>query len=128
MNSYKYFNENPINKQVGDCTVRAISVVLNQPWEKTYIDLMVQGFILCDMPSANRVWGEYLIKKGFERYPIKCIDFCDYTVKDFCIDNPKGVYILATSGHVIAVIDGCYYDTWDSGEELPLYYWQKRKD
>ena len=29
------------------------------------------------------------------------------------------------SGHVVAVIDGNYYDTWDSGDKIPIYYWYK---
>lgn len=26
---------------------------------------------------------------------------------------------------VVAVVDGDYYDAWDSGNEIPLYYWRK---
>lgn len=43
--------------------------------------------------------------------------------------NPNGatdgIYVLALQGHVVCVIDGVYYDSWDSGREVPLYYWQK---
>ena len=55
--------------------------------------------------------------------PDDTIDF--YTVRDFCRDNPHGIFILALSGHVLAVIDGNYYDSWDSGEEIPVYYWHR---
>ena len=48
-----------------------------------------------------------------------------YTIADFCNDHPYGTYILATGTHVVAVIDGDYYDTWDSGNEIPIFYWQK---
>ena len=47
-----------------------------------------------------------------------------YTVKRFCADNPELTGILATGTHVIAVANGNYYDTWDSGEEVPIYYWR----
>ena len=122
------YNANPINKRVGDCTVRAISKALNQDWEKTYTDVSLQGFMLCDMPSANYVWGSNLKHKGFERHiiPDTCPD-C-YTVADFGDDHPIGTYILALNGHVVAVDSGCYFDTWDSGNEIPIYYWQKRKE
>lgn len=128
MAQFVRYNANPINKRVGDCTVRAISKALNQDWEKTYAETSLQGFMLCDMPSANHVWGAYLKHKGFERkiIPDTCPD-C-YTVADFCDDHPHGIYILALSGHVVAVEDGNYYDTWDSGDEIPIYYWQKRKE
>ena len=38
---------------------------------------------------------------------------------------PDGTYILAMATHVVAVVDGDWLDTWDSGDETPLYYWQK---
>lgn len=77
------------------------------------------------MPSANHVWGAYLRRHGFRRYALP--DVCPdcYTVADFCRDHPSGVYVLALSGHVVCVEDGDYYDTWDSGAEVPAYYWQK---
>ena len=120
------FNANPIGKRVGDCTVRAISKATDQDWESTYSALAAEGFFLCDMPSANHVWGAYLRRKGYARsiIPDTCPD-C-YTVEDFCRDNPCGVYILALPSHVIAVIDGDWYDTWDSGQEVPIYFWERK--
>lgn len=50
-------NENPDGRNVGDCTVRAISTALGQEWETTYIALALQGYLMGDMPSANHVWG-----------------------------------------------------------------------
>jgi len=125
---FSYYNPNPKNKRVGDCTVRAISKALGQEWEVTYAGLLAEGFRLCDMPSANHVWGAYLRKKGFRRdiLPDECPD-C-YTVHDFCEDHPTGTFILAISGHVVAVVDGCYYDSWDSGTEVPLYYWHRKDE
>lgn len=88
--------------------------------------MCLYGFMRCDMPSANHVWGAYLKSKGWGRaiIPDACPD-C-YSVKDFCKDNQKGSFVLAISGHVVAVIDGEYYDTWDSGDEIPIYYWYRK--
>lgn len=123
--SYSFYNPNPSKKLVGDCTVRAISKILDQTWERTYSDLCSCGYEMKDMPSANAVWGSYLRSKGFQRYAIpgNCPD-C-FSVRDFCIENPKGSYILATGTHVVAVEDGVYYDSWDSGNEVPIFYWRK---
>lgn len=79
-----------------------------------------------DMPSSNSVWGAYLYRHGFRRDIIlnSCPD-C-YTVIDFCMDHPYGLYILATGTHVVAVENGNYYDSWDSGDEIPIYYWQRK--
>lgn len=119
------YNANPIHGRVGDCTVRAISKALDQDWYDTYIGLCLYGFMLCDMPSANSVWGAYLKSKGFHRSIIPDDYVYGYTVNDFCKDNPEGRFILSLDGHVIAVVDGKFYDTWDSGNEVPLYYWNK---
>ena len=128
MAEYVSYNANPVNRRAGDCTIRAISKALDQGWEQTYLDICLEGVVLCDMPSANHVWGKYLKSKGFERkiVPDSCPD-C-YTVKDFCDDHPNGTYILALDGHVVTVIDGSYYDSWDSGDETPIYYWERKEE
>ena len=123
---FKFTNPNPANILVGDCVIRAISLVTGKDWESTYLDLALQGFSMHDMPSSNNVWGTYLQEQGFTRHiiPDTCPD-C-YTVAEFCLDNPKGKFILATGTHVIAVIDGNYLDTWDSGNEVPIYYFERK--
>lgn len=121
---YIYYNPNPRGHNVGDCTVRAISKVLEQTWEETYAGISSMGYYLCDMPSANHVWGAYLRKNGYERVIVDDHGRDDYTVNDFCKEHPKGKYVLAISGHVVCVINGDYYDSWDSGNEIPLYKWR----
>ncbi len=117
-------NENPINNRVGDCVIRAVSTALNQGWEKTYVDLCVEGLMYCDLPSSNAVWGSYLAHKGYKRSTIPNGCRC-YTVEDFCKDHPQGAFILGTGTHALTVIDGNYYDVWDSGNETPIYYFEK---
>lgn len=121
------WNPNPIGKHVGDCTVRAVAKATMQSWEDAYSGMALEGFLLSDMPSANNVWGAYLRRKGFKRHmiPDTCPD-C-YTVEDFCNEHPKGVYVVAVSSHVLTVIDGNYYDSWDSGQENPIYYFEREE-
>lgn len=124
--SYAYYNPNPAGRSVGDCAVRALSKALGQTWEETYVGLSLEGFTRGDLPNADSVWGPYLQKHGFQRYllPDACPD-C-YTVAEFADDHPQGVFILSMPGrHVVAVVDGAYCDSWDSGMEVPAYYWIK---
>lgn len=118
-------NANPYKKSVGDCVIRAISVAENKEWDDIFLELMLKSYVMKDIPSSNEVWNSYLKDTGYSRYiiPNTCPD-C-YTIKDFAKDNPVGKYILATGTHVVAVIDGKYIDTWDSGNEVPIYYFEK---
>ena len=61
---WEKYNPNPKLNRVGDCTVRAITKATGQDWETVYAGLSAVGFTVCDMPSANVVWGLYLKKKG----------------------------------------------------------------
>lgn len=122
---FVYTNPNPNKKLVGDCVIRAVSIVLDQTWLETYDGITAVGRELRDMPSSNAVWDAYLRDKGYVKHIIP--DTCPecYRVADFCWDHPSGDYLLATGTHVIAVLNGDYYDTWDSGDEVPIYFYER---
>lgn len=127
MSHYFNINPNPKKKEVGDCTVRAISLATDQSWEDVYLKLCIKGYILCDMPSSNNVWSSYLIDENWEyHHLLDTCPFC-YTIKDFCNDYPKGTYIVATGTHVVCIKDGMYLDAWDSGDKIPLFYFSKKE-
>lgn len=79
-----------------------------------------EGYIQGDMPSANAVWGAVLSKAGLDRHLAED----GMTAGDFAKLNPDGVYVLALSGHVVCVVDGTIYDTWDSSAEIVIYFWE----
>lgn len=123
--AFVYFNPNPKNQRVGDCAVRAICKALGKEWDSVYISLCSEGLIFRDMPSANYVWGMFLKKNGFEEYMLPSICPQCTTIAQFAKDHKKGKYVLACQNHVVCVMDGNYYDTWDSGEEIVLYYYKE---
>ena len=125
MSHFEYTNTNPKGNNVGDCTVRAISFASDESWEDIYLALCLQGFIMSDMPSSNNVWGKYLTDNGwkYHRLPDTC-PLC-YTLNDFCEEHDKGTFIVATGTHVICVKNGKYYDTWDSGDKVPMFYFER---
>lgn len=120
---YLYYNPNPAGRSVGDCAIRAIAKALDIDWEDAYAKVVVNGFRMGDMPSSDSVWGAVLRMNGFYRkaLPNTCPD-C-YTAEDFCIDHPEGTYVLGFGGHVATVVDGDIYDSWNSSNEIPQYYW-----
>ena len=74
---FRNLNLNPLHKNVGDCTVRAISLLMNEPWDKIYTDLSVLGFEMKDLLDSNAVWGRYLNGNGYRRHIIP-----DYVTKE----------------------------------------------
>ena len=126
MADYKYYNPNPAGAKTGDCVIRAISAATAQDWDTTYTGIALQGFALKDMPSSNYIWGEYLRSRGFHRNAIPNTCPACYTVGEFADDHPNGIYVLGTGSHCIAVIDGAIWDSWDSRNEVPIYYYKER--
>ena len=118
---YDFENVNPCNKKIGDCVIRAISTALNQQWQRTYIDLCIEGYISCDLPNSNAVFSAYLHNKGFKQYIMPYI--C--TMEQFAAEHPQGIYIVATGSHVACVKSGRLYDNWDSSDEIVTYYFEK---
>ena len=120
------YNPNPVGRRVGDCAVRAIAKALKLDWETAYVLLTMNGFSMGDMPSSDSVWGAALRQNGFYRksIPDTCPD-C-YTIEDFCKDNPIGTFVVGTGGHVVTIVDGDYYDSWQSGNEIPQFFWYEK--
>jgi len=123
--SFIYFNPNPRNSLVGDCSVRAVSKATGKSWEEAYLGLCSEGLIYADMPSANYVWGMYLRKYGYVQKMIASVCPKCTTVAQFADEHPEGIYVLTCQSHVVTVVDGDYYDTWNSGDEVVLYYFEK---
>ena len=128
------YNCNPLELEVGDCVIRAISTALNFNWFMVHDELSHLSRKMADMPSSNRVWKEYLRSLGLVESVVdtecpNCI-----TVDKFARRNNEGTYIVSTceftktndivvtGTHLVAVKDGDYYDTWDSGADIPLTF------
>ena len=128
-------NLNPFGKDRGDCVIRAITLALNYNWFMVHEELSFLSRKMGDIPSSNDVWKTYLEQKGYREELAENMCPNCLTVDRFCKMHPKGRYILSTAEytkardnlivtgtHVVAVIDGDYYDTWDSGADVPLSY------
>lgn len=128
---YKYYqpNEKDLKDKYGDCTIRAISKALNCSWLEAY-DVCVpfereeQCPISCmTLDLYKKVFGslgfEYhsiTVKKGSKRP----------TVESFSKEHKKGTYICRVANHFVTVVDGDYFDTWDSGDCCLYGYYEKK--
>lgn len=119
---FRYSNLNPQSNRVGDCVIRAIAKAMGETWETTYIELCLQGYLMSDLPSSNAVWDSYLKGKGFTR---GIVSTDCRTIADFADEYNRGVYVVGTGTHAVAVIDGVVWDNWDSSGEQPIYFYHK---
>ena len=120
------WNPNPVAATVEDCAIRAVAAALDISWDDAFNDVSSMSKSLGTMPHSNAAWGAVLRKNGFyKKYlPDTCPD-C-YTVEDFALDHPHGVFVLGCDRHVVTLIDGDWYDIWDSGDEPVIYFWHRK--
>lgn len=125
---WEKYNPNPAGRSVGDCAVRAITKALGIDWRRAFVLIVNAAYQMADMPSSNSVWGGVLFQNGFERLsiPNTCPD-C-YTAENFLKDHPRGTYVLGFGNHVATAVDGILYDSWDSTQEIPQYYWYRKEE
>lgn len=120
---YIHFNGNPCGLNIGDCVIRAISIVTGFSRHKVYAGLCLAGYDCTIWGNSNSVWADYLKGLGFKRYMVTG----RMTVAEFADRHPHGRYIIGTGSHAVAVVDGDIIDSWDSSQEIPLYYFVKER-
>lgn len=130
---YVYFqpNEKDIKDKVGDCQIRAFCKALGLTWLEAFDmtipicrELQTYTIFDCDLKKTKAametfgfVYTGISNKKGSTRP----------TVESFAKAHPHGTFIVTVAGHVVAVVDGKYYDTWDSGWRSMYGYYELKK-
>lgn len=124
---YQHYQPNPRKIQTDDCVIRALTKALDVDWDTASVYAIVQQIRDSDLYVKNYVWGNLLLRNGFTKHhiPDTCPD-C-FTVEDFAKEHPHGLYILGTGEHAVAVVDGDWYDTFDSGAMIPIVYYEKER-
>lgn len=123
---YKYFNNNPLARRtVGDCSVRAVSKALGISWDEAHDMLADMSKQMGTIMNDNDVISAVLRMNGFYRESLPCTTRDCYTVREFAMDNPIGTYVVGTGSHVVCIINGNFFDSWNSGDESLMYFWTK---
>lgn len=127
-NYYQYYqpNEKDIKDKYGDCVIRALTKVLNKSWVEVFDELAPIAREIQCMPSMKTCYEAYLKQKGFKYYGISNKKGSKRpTVESFTKEHKKGTYYLNVANHCVSVVDGKYYDTWNSGYKSLYGYWTK---
>lgn len=118
---YVYYqpNKKDLKDKYGDCTIRALTKALNISWLEAF-DMTIP--VCREEQLPNVFFAPIEVRKRV----MKSLGF-DYvgisnkkgakrpTVDSFAKEHPLGRYICNVANHEVAVVDGKYYDTWDSG-------------
>ena len=124
---YYNWNENPLQKKVGDCQIRGVATALNQYWDKTLTDLYNVSLEVKNVPNSDEVLKKYMKDLGYTYITFKAIKGQKrMNVKRFAEEFQEGRYLLNCACHIVAVVDGYYYDTWNSGEKCVYGYWKTK--
>lgn len=104
-----------------DCTVRSLAKALNISWLQAFQMLCEEAtkqlMTYDDIKVLRKVWEHQGFMKGEPLTGTKP------TINEFCAAHKKGTYILSLSGHVVTIVDGKIYDTWDCGAwKVRSYY------
>ena len=121
---WRKVNPNPCRTEEPDCVVRAIAIATGQSWDDVHWQLCEMARRHCTMPSVNWLWEKYLREHGFKKRLLPECPEC-VTVREFARKHPDGMYIAATGSHVVTVIDGDWWDAWDSGDEILTCYFER---
>lgn len=119
-------NKKDLKDNYGDCVIRSLTKVTGKSWLEVFDELI---------PISREEQCPYNCKPCYEKYLTENLNMMYNgisnkkgskrpTVKSFAKDHPTGTYILRVANHVVAVVDGHYYDTWDSGDKSLYGYWE----
>lgn len=132
---YVYQQENPENRNIGDCLVRGLASACGITWHETVDLLSTYHYTTI---NSRIVYRKLLKKLGFvhhdlyrpgEKYPTVA-EFCSEANRKF--RRGEHLFVHVGTSHVAAVLpfpqgDGTFrykvVDTWDSSGHSATYYW-----
>lgn len=107
---FNHYNANPQCKDVGDCTIRAISKCEEVSWEQTYKNLFKTSLKLGNVFNSSQTLDVYL-KERYDKY-LTNIKFSELEWER----NRKYLLLLKKKGkddyHLVFSENGNYYDTF----------------
>ena len=125
---YQYYqpNKKDLKDEYGDCVIRSLTKVTDRSWESVFDELYpIARFHQC-MPNSKVCYEEFLKSNGFEYVGVSNKKGSKRpTVEGFTKDHKVGKFVLVVAHHLVASVNGVYYDTWDSGEKSMYGFWRK---
>ena len=117
------YNANSRNNSVGDCVKRSLSVAYSMDYDAVSTELnRIKRNLGCDEFNEPRVFNLFMKLRGDAFNSVHPNNYV--TVEEFGETHPNGVYLLLAgknpnnrdTTHMIAVVNGDIYDSWNSLE------------
>lgn len=120
------FNPNPgKNTKANDCTIRAYCAAEGLSWDEAYDIASQAGKDNAYMPNDKSTVEKIITEKfGYEVCKLEKGEK-KLTVSEFAIKYNVGTYLVMVARHLVAVVDGQYYDSWDCGDKKVSKYFEK---
>lgn len=130
ISSYIEYNANSNNRHTSDCSIRAISLALKEPYDSVKHDLYTLGRKMGRAYKEVSTINTYLHSYGYERKEVAELmeSYRIPSVAEFAYQFPTGTFIIACGksdriSHLVTVIDGDIFDSWDSSNYKVIWVW-----
>ncbi len=113
-------------KNADDCAIRAMMKLTHRDWYTCYDELCALGRKKKRMPNEWKIIELWLKEHNYVKRSFGRMTKGQHrlTVSEFVKKYDKGYFLLNLRGHVVASINGFYYDSWDSGYCKVLTYYE----
>lgn len=126
----KYYNANVNDKSTGDCVIRSLSLAYNIDYRSVRSELHKirrdNNFYQWNIKQNYEI---FIKNHGYKEY--KDIASENLTEEQFAANNQDGTYLLVVGkskdsnnhSHMVCIIDGDIYDSWNSTGWYVKYYY-----
>lgn len=115
------------NLITSDCVIRAIVHATGKDYKEVWNELLELSKQTLFLPNDNQTYEVYLKSIGWvKKKPLRNLDNKTFEVRSFPA-NARKRYIIQTSGHLTAIVNGKHLDTWDCGYQRANSYFEKIK-
>lgn len=115
---YRYYNANPNNSNIEDCTIRALSVAEGISWDEAY-DLLSNSARELGLMQSDVRAIEHFLDLRYDRVPVY-----EEKVGDFIKNHKRGVFLITMPGHITVIKNGINYDTFNSSNRNIWNAWE----
>lgn len=115
---YRFYNANPMDRNISDCVIRSLSVLTDRPWRAVYDELTDLAGDIGTIFSRVEFVENYLD----DRYLREC--HYSKTVGEFAKEHPYGKYAVTMNGHITAIINGTIIDTFNPENRIMRCAWK----